>query len=208
MHTVFKLILIHAVDSSPGAWLMASKDGHVYPNNTIISLSEVFGTRNSLLCVTERRPCCSGSNRAGDWHYQNGTVVPSYGQTFAFYTSGGDDGAVRLHARDSMISLMNASQFCCEILNINDLSQKLCINICDSDCEIMSELVTETTTLVTQKQVTTEVLSTRQTSSNSRVTIIGSVAAACAVLFCTLIVTTAIALWKYCSLKARITQNL
>ena len=206
---------------------MASKDGQVYPNNTIISLSEVFGMRYSLLCVTERRPCCSSSSGAGDWYYQNGTAVPNYGQTFAFYTSrGDDDGTVRLHARDSMISLMNTSQFCCEILNINDLSQKLCINICDSDCEIMGEPVTETTTisLVTvakeispmtevpgEKQVTTEISSTRQTSSNAihvGATIIGSIATACTVLFCTLIVTTAIALWKYCSLKARTTQNL
>ena len=204
---------------------MASRDGQVYPNNTIISLSEVFARMMySLLCVTERRPCCSSSSGAGNWYYQNGTAVPNYGQTFAFYTSRGDDDRtvyIRLHARDS-ISLVNTSQFCCEILNINDLSQKLCINICDSDCEIMSEPVIETTTEtlvtvaneispVTQKQVTTEVSSTKQTSSNSihvRVTIIGSVAAACTVLFCTLIVTTTIALWKYCSLKARITQNL
>ena len=106
---------------------MASKDGQVYPNNTIISLSEVSGTRYSLLCVTERRPCCSMASSsgaaAGDWYYQNGTAVPNYGQTFAFYTSrGDDDGTVRLHARGN-ISLMNTSQFCCEILNINDLSQ-------------------------------------------------------------------------------------
>jgi hypothetical protein len=197
---------------------MAS-DGHGYPNNTELSLSDTFGimSRKSLLCVTERRPCCSSSNRAGDWHYQNGTAVPSFGHGFAFYTSRGDDGTVRLHARDNTVSLMNTSQFCCELLNVNDLSQKLCINICDSDCEIMTEPVTTatTTTIVAKEtrvtqmdpQMTTEIRlsSTWQTLSNSvRVGII----TACTVLLCTLILATAITLWKFCSPKAMIAQNM
>jgi hypothetical protein len=202
---------------------MASKDGQVYPNNTELSLSDVFGimSRYSILCVTERRPCCSGSNRAGDWHYQNGTAVPSYGHGFAFYTSRGDDGMVRLHTRDN-ISLMNTSQFCCELLNMNDLSQKLCTNICDTDCEITTESVTETTTLAKETRVTQKptqmiievILSTGQILSNSEsvhvgAIIIGSVVTTCAVLFCIVIVATAIALCKYCrSLKAKTTQNL
>jgi tRNA threonylcarbamoyladenosine modification (KEOPS) complex Cgi121 subunit len=203
---------------------MASKDGQVYPNNTELNLSDVFGiiSRYSLLCATERRPCCSGSNRAGDWHYQNGTAVPSYGHGFAFYTSTGDDGTVRLHT--NIISLMNTSQFCCELLNVNDLSQKLCISICDSDCEVvMTESVTTATTTTTvaketqgtrvPPQMTTEIILsstlTRQTSSNSGhvEAIIGSVVTTCAVLLCIVIVATAIVLWKFC-LKAKKTQNM
>jgi hypothetical protein len=173
---------------------MASKDGRVYPNNTELSLSDVFGimSRYTILCVTERRPCCSGSNRAGDWYYQNGTAVPSYGHGFTFYTSRGDDGTVRLHTRDNniLISLMSTIQFCCELLNVNDLTQKLCINICDSDCEIMSPV--------------TEI---PQMSSTSGATI-GSVVTIFTVLLCIVIVATAIVLWKYCSLKANTTRNL
>ena len=120
---------------------MLSKDGQVYPNNSILSLSEVFGTGYSLLCVTERRPCYSSSSKVGDWYYHNGTAVPSYGQRFSFYTSRGDNGTVRLHTMDNNLSLMNTSQFCCKLLNMNNLSQKLCVNICDSDCEIKIEKV-------------------------------------------------------------------
>ena len=202
---------------------MASKDGQVYPNNTVLSLSEVFGTtsRYSLLCVTERRPCCSSSSRTGDWYYQNRTAVPSYGQGFAFYTSTGDDGTVRLHTRDNNVSLMNTSQFCCELLNTNDLSQKLCVNICDSDCEvIMSEWVPvsqiETTTVMKETQVpqatftvTYQIPSTKQTTSDSAHVgaTIGYVVMGFAVLFC-ITVATAIILWKYFSLKAKTTQNM
>ena len=192
----------NTVDSSPGVWLMASRGGLGYSNNTELRLSDVFGitSRYSLLCVTERRPCCSdpnASNKAGDWYYQNGTAVPSFDTGLDFYTSRGDDGTVRLHARDN-VSLMNTSQFCCEILNINDLSQKLCVNICDSDCEIMSEPVTETTT---ETQVPA------QMSSNSGATI-GSVVTTSSVLVCVLIVAVAIVVWKYCSPKAKTTQDL
>ena len=183
---------------------MASRGGLGYPNNTELRLTDVFGITSSysLLCVTERRPCCSdpnASNKAGDWYYQNGTAVPSFDTGLDFYTSRGDDGTVRLHARDN-VSLMNTSQFCCEILNINDLSQKLCVNICDSDCEIMSELqpVTETTT---ETQVPA------QMSSNSGATI-GSVVTTSSVLICVLIVAVAIVVWKYCSPKAKATQDL
>ena len=181
---------------------MASKDGQVYPNNTIISLSEVFGTRYSLLCVTERRPCCSSSSGAGDWYYQNGTAVPNYGQTFAFYTSrGDDDGTVRLHARDSMISLMNTSQFCCEILNINDLSQKLCVNICDSDCgEIMSEGATTVATNLTTPDQTP---STKLTTSVGA--IVGYMVMGLALVIICITVATVMVLWKYLQLKVKTT---
>ena len=212
-------IIMHTVDSSPGVWLMSSKDGQVYPNNSILSLSEVFGTRYSLLCVTERRPCCSSSSIAGDWYYHNGTAVPSYGQGFSFYTSRGDDGTVRLHTRDNNVSLMNTSQFCCELLNMNDLSQKLCVSICDSDCEIMIEKVIETTTAMKETQVTGvtstvtyQIPSTKQTISDSAYVgaTVGYVAMAmgfATVLLC-IVIATAIVLWKHFWLKAKTTQNM
>ena len=171
---------------------MASKDGQIYPNNTIISLSEVFGTRYSLLCVTERRPCCSSSSGAGDWYYQNRTAVPNYGQTFAFYTSRGDnDGTVRLHARDNIL-LINTSQFCCVILNINDLSQKLCVNICDSDCEIMSE---GATTVATNITIPDQTLSIKLTTSVGAT--VGYVVMGLALVIICITVATVIVLWKY-----------
>ena len=116
---VAKIICYYTVDNSPCVWLMSSKDGQVYSNNRVLSLSKAFrmtDNSHSLMCV-------AGSSATGDWYYHNGTVVPNYGRGFAFYTSKGDDGTVvRLHTKNN-VSLMNTSQFCCELLNTNDLSQ-------------------------------------------------------------------------------------
>ena len=185
---------------------MASKDGqvHIYPNNTILSLSEVFGMEYSLLCVTERRPCCSSLSKAGDWYYQNGTAVSSYGQRFAFYTSRGDDGTIRLHIRDNNVSLMNTSQFCCEILNINDLSQKLCVKICDSDCVTMMTETTTVTTNLTTSVTTHQKLSTKPTTSVGAT--VGYVVMGLVVVLCITVVT-AVVLWKYSQQKVKTTQN-
>ena len=201
-------------DTSPGVWLMASNGSEVYPNNTVISMIELFGPTlgYSLLCVTERRPCCF--NSTGDWYYQNGTALPSYDQGFAFYTSRGDDGTVSLHTRDNNASSTNTSQFCCEILNKNDLSQKLCINICDPDCEMSEPMIT--TTVIKNRvpvQMTTvihQILPTKQTKFDSAhigATIGYHVTMGIAVLLCILMVAAAIVLWRYCSLKAKTTQK-
>ena len=184
---------------------MSSKDGQVYPNNSILSLSEVFGIRYSLLCATERRPCCSSLTGAtGDWYYQNGTAVPSYGQGFSFYTSRGDDGKVHLHSRDNNASLMNTSQFCCELLNINDLSQKLCVYICDTDCATVHEEITTTTKNLITPVTTHQILSTKLTTSVGAT--IGYVVMGLAVVL-GITVTTAIVLWKCLQLKVKETQN-
>ena len=183
---------------------MASKDGQVYPNNTVLSLSEIFGTKYSLLCVTERRPCCSKSSNTGDWHYQNGTAVPSYARGLAFYTSRGDNGTIYLHTRDNNASLMNTSQFCCEILNINDLRQKLCVNICDSDCVTMVAETTTATTNLTIPVTTHQILSTKLTTSVGAT--VGYVVMGLVVILC-IAVATAMILWKYSQLKVKTIQN-
>lgn len=179
---------------------MSSKDGQVYLNNSMLSLSEVFGSRYSLLCVTERRPCCSSS---GDWYYHNGTVVPSYGQGFSFYTSRGDNGTVRLHTRDNNVSLINTSQFCCELLNRNDLSQNLCVYICDTDCVMVSEEMTTAAKNFITPVTTHQILKpTRSVGAT-----IGSVMVGLTVVL-GVTVAAAIALWK-CLVQQKIkaTQN-
>ena len=188
---------------------MALKDGQVFqlPNNAILSLNEAFGMGSSLLCITERRPCCSSPSEAGGWYYQNGTAVSSYDQGYAFYTSRGDDGAVRLHTRDNNTSLMNTSQFCCEILNINDLNQKLCVKICDSDCVATSEEMTGTTTAaaidLTRPMTTHQTLSKQSTSVGATV---GYVVIGLAAILC-IAVAIAIVAWKYSPQQLKVTRT-
>ena len=191
---------------------MTSRDGQIYYNYTDtikLILSEIFGTtsRYSLLCASERDRCCSNSSEAGGWYYQNGTVVPSYDQGFAFYTSRDDNGTVHLHTRDSSVSLMNTTQFCCEVLNVNDLSQKLCVDICDSDSEIMTDVQVTTTIGTRAPQVTRQIPSIKQTTVPLS---FGALIGYTVALGSILVVAAAIgvALCRYFSLKAKTTRNM
>ena len=56
----------------------------------------------SLICQTDKRPCCR-SNRVGEWHYPNGTRVPIEGTGSDMYRNRDDDGQVRLNRRNNAI---------------------------------------------------------------------------------------------------------
>lgn len=119
-------ILFAAVDSSPKPELFVA--GQPYLNNSVIGLSEVLESNQSLVCATARRPCCKSSGN-GEWYYPNGTRVPNSDSETGnnFYTSREDDGTIRLHLNNITTSLSNTSQFCCELPNVNNLNQKLCV---------------------------------------------------------------------------------
>ena len=127
MKTVIMIMIIIPVDSAPKIELSIA--GRTYPNNSVIQLSEVFGTSNesqSLVCVTEKRPCCKNPSN-GEWYYPNMTTVPDFEAGYAFYTSRENDGTVHLCIRNITMSLSNTSEFCCELPSINNLNQKLCV---------------------------------------------------------------------------------
>ena len=119
------------VDSSPIIELYIA--GQTYPNNSVIQLSdsEIFeasnnSERQSLTCVTENRPCCKNPH-IGEWYYPNNTVIPNLEEGNIFYTHREDDGTLQLYLRNSSLWLLNISQFCCELPNINSLNQKICV---------------------------------------------------------------------------------
>jgi hypothetical protein len=118
--------LLAAVDNSPQLELLVA--GQPYLNNSVIGLSEIFESNQSLVCATTRRPCCK-SLEIGEWYYPNMTMVPNIDSQAgsSFYVSREDDGTIILHLRNITTSLSNVSQFCCELPNINNLNQKLCV---------------------------------------------------------------------------------
>ena len=127
MHNYNKFdIPLAAVDSSPKLELFIA--GRPYHNNSVIELSEAFESNQSLVCATARRPCCK-SLMIGEWYYPNMTTVPNIDSDAGndFHMSREDDGTIHLHLRNVTTSLTNISQFCCELPNINNLNQKLCV---------------------------------------------------------------------------------
>ena len=85
-------------------------------------------------------------------------------------------------------------------------TEKLCVNICDLDCVIMSEQVIETTTVTEVTPVTTHQLQSAEQTTSIGATV-GYVVMGLAVLLC-LTVATAVVLWKCFWLKVKSTQNM
>ena len=125
------IVMIAAV-SSPGVWL--SLDGQVHSNNSAIELRKLYEIENhddshTLMCATSKRPCCfSPPHRFGEWYYPNGSAVSIDGMGNSFYRDRGNDGTVRLHRRGIASLSAAMGQYCCEIPNANDITQRLCVH--------------------------------------------------------------------------------
>ena len=79
-------------------------NGIAYPNNSVISLSEVGENEHALLCKTDLVPCCGTlPNRFGEFYYPNGDTVSVKGLGHGFYR---DRGAqmVCLNRREGVTS--------------------------------------------------------------------------------------------------------
>ena len=116
--------------TATGDRVYLSLKGTVYANNSVIPIAEIETSfYTGLQCITDRRPCCANpSNRAGEWYFPDGTIVPTQGRATSFYRTRGDDGTVNLNRLHTNI-FMPTGLFCCEIPDDIDVEQRLCINI-------------------------------------------------------------------------------
>lgn len=123
--------------------------GIEYPNNSIISITEIGETdpttnlNDGLQCITDRTPCCRFQYRVGEWFFPNGTKVPLRGGSGAtsattFYRNRGyDDGTVNLnHVSPDVLS--PTGRFCCVVPDANDISQTVCVIISKIFVNILS----------------------------------------------------------------------
>ena len=79
-------------------------NGKVYPNNSVISLSEVGENENALLCKTDLVTCCGTlPNRFGEFYYPNGDSISVKGLGHGFYRNRGVQ-EVRLNQREGVTS--------------------------------------------------------------------------------------------------------
>ena len=122
--------MFDAVVSSPGVWL--ELNGQLYTNNSAVELREVYESptdSHSLMCVTPKRPCCATPpHRYGDWFYPNQSRILNSASNNSFYRNRGDDGTIRLHRRGVALLAAAVGQYCCEIPNDNNITQRLCLN--------------------------------------------------------------------------------
>ena len=109
-------------------------DGVNYPNNSIIQFDSIYFTSDhchSLLCTTDRVPCCSNT-QGGNWYqvHSNGSFinVVSTKMITDYFQSTENDGTLRLIRRDDATQSSN-SFYCCQLPDASLFIQTLCVTI-------------------------------------------------------------------------------
>jgi hypothetical protein len=107
-----------------------------YPNNSIIQFDSISYTPDhcrSLLCTTDRVPCCSQALTRGNWYNvePNGSFisVPNLSTNQNdYYQSRENDGTIRLIRQTNSTKSVD-SLYCCQLLDASSTTQTLCITI-------------------------------------------------------------------------------
>ena len=111
-----------------------------YPNNSVIQFDSISYTPDhchSLLCTTDRVPCCSHP-LSGNWYniQPNGSFI-SVSQSVnskskqdhsKYYQSRENDGTIRL-IRQAGANQSTDSSYCCQLLDATSTTQTLCVTI-------------------------------------------------------------------------------
>ena len=122
-------------------------DGVNYPNNSLIQFDNIYNSSDychSLLCTTDRVPCCSVS-QGGNWYQlvSNGshlqlTTVP-HTMEEEYYQNMGNDGTLRLLRQNGVRDApTNSSVYCCQLSDTALSVHTLCVSIGRSelDCSL------------------------------------------------------------------------
>ena len=99
--------------------------GSVYLNNSAISVGEVGEGDDALICRTNNRGCCATPpNRAGEFYYPKGDVVPIRSRAEDFYRNRGE-GEIRLNLIAGSTAV--TGRFSCSVPDANGATQVLYI---------------------------------------------------------------------------------
>jgi len=103
-----------------------------YPNNSIVTNTDIGTGSAALLCTTTYRPCCSSGNPETQWYFPNGSQIPNnptlpYQRTrryrsWFFHPAG---GVILNHNSESNTTGI----FRCDILDSNGVTQSLYVGI-------------------------------------------------------------------------------
>ena len=112
-----------------------SLNGETYANNSLVKITEILNSdtmsndNGALQCITDRMPCCASRQyRLGEWYFPDQSRVPIENHALTFYRNRGDDGSVKLNRLNNNI-MAPLGQFCCEVLDATNASQRLYVKI-------------------------------------------------------------------------------
>ena len=102
----------------------------IYPNNSIVQLSDIGTGNSSLHCHTSLQGCCGTAGmRQGQFYFPNGTTVPIEGDNYEMYRNRGGD-FIRLNRRFPSCDTASAvGTYRCEIPDGLNVTQALYITL-------------------------------------------------------------------------------
>ena len=98
--------------------------GVLYPNNSVVSLTDIGEGYNALHCLTNLTTCCKVPRRMGKWILPNGSVP--HGDGTDFYTRRGPS-AVLLNRRTSVVR--PTGLFTCQVPDGSGTNRTLYIGV-------------------------------------------------------------------------------
>ena len=106
-----------------------------YPNNSVIQFDSIYYTPDhchSLLCTTDRVPCCSDS-QGGNWYHVGSSEsfinLVSTATTADYYQSRENDGTLRLIRRNDTVQSTESVIYCCQLSDASLFIHNLCVTI-------------------------------------------------------------------------------
>jgi len=103
--------------------------GVTYPNNSIVTNTDIGTGSEALLCTTTYTLCCSSANQETQWYFPNGSQVPNNPNLPYRRTRGAYPGRVIL-SRNSESTTTGI--FHCDIPDASGVIQSLYVGIYDS----------------------------------------------------------------------------
>ena len=98
-----------------------------YPNNSIMTITEVGTDSAALLCTTTLPECCySSSGGANGWFFPNGSEVVNNANLSYYRTRARHPGTLLLHRN---LEGTTTGVFCCDIPVARYVTQSLCVGI-------------------------------------------------------------------------------
>ena len=101
----------------------------IQPDSNVVITDIGTSQQHQLVCITDKIPCCTTPNRAGEWIFPNGSTVPTMGANpTQFYRNRGSSGEINLYrVNDDVIT--PTGRFCCKVPDAIDEVHNICVNI-------------------------------------------------------------------------------
>ena len=103
-------------------------NGVTYPNNSIVTNTDIGTGNAALLCTTTYTPCCTSANQETQWYFPNGSQVLNNPALPYQRTRGTNPGRVILHRYSEATT---TGIFRCDIPDASGVIQSLQVGIYD-----------------------------------------------------------------------------